>query len=313
MSPCAAVRAAGLEKTVINIGINPNTWALDDVPELKNFSSLDQCLAETRLAGYSGTELGGTFPRTSSELKPRLSAHGLSLIAGWHDGRLYAREVEEEFDLALPHLSMLREMGSACVVYADCTGETFSDPAKPMSTRPRLMPGEWKGYGRKLTQLAQKMADFGVAMAFHHHIGTIVESDGDVDALMTHTGASVGLLLDTGHAILAGGDPVSLAERHSDRISHFHGKDARESILRQALEADSSFIRAVMEGVFTVPGDGMIDYGAILSALNKAGYAGWLVVEAEQDLRKAHPLTCAKLGFANLSRLAAAAGFTVGA
>jgi inosose dehydratase len=295
----------------IRIGINPNSWALDDVAELKNFTPLEQCLSETRLAGYTGTELGGIFPHTSCELRPLLSAHGLALASGWHDGHLHQREVEEEFVFALPHLTMLKEMGCQCIVYADCTSESFSDPTRPLSSRPRLTADEWPAYGRKVTALADKMAEFGIVMAFHHHIGTIVESDDDVDELMAKTGNSVGLLLDTGHSILAGGDPASLAIRHAARINHFHAKDARPDILLVARQEDWSFIRAVMAGVFTVPGDGFIDFGALLSSLSQADYTGWLVVEAEQDLRKAHPLTYARMGFGNLSRLARAAGFTI--
>jgi inosose dehydratase len=295
----------------VRLGINPNTWTLDDVPELKNFSTLDQCLAETKMSHYSGTEMGGIFPKTSAGLKQELGKHGLDLVSGWYEGRILERSPQQEFEAALPHLTMLKDMGCACVVYADCSRETFSNPRTPLSRRPRLAADEWKSYGSKVTALAEMMANFGVAMSFHHHIGTVVESDEDVDALMANSGVAVGLLLDTGHSILAGGDPVRLAKRHAKRINHFHGKDARPDVLETALRDDLSFVNAVMAGVFTVPGDGSIDYNTILRALHDEDYSGWLVVEAEQDLRKAHPLTYAKLGFANLSRLATAAGFTI--
>ncbi|MGE0004642.1 MAG: myo-inosose-2 dehydratase [Parvibaculaceae bacterium] len=293
----------------VRIGINPNTWTLDDIPELKDFSTLDQCLLETKASHYSGIEMGGIFPRTADGLKRALGKYDLDLISGWYAGHILEKSPEAEFDAVLPHLATLREMGCACVVYADCSGETFSDATVPLAGRPKLTSDEWKNYGRKITELAQMMAEFGVPMSFHHHIGTIVESDEDVDALMANTDAAVGLLLDTGHSSLAGGDPVRLAKRHARRINHFHGKDVRIDVLQEARRSNWSFVEAVLAGVYTVPGDGSTDYHAILSALHDAGFSGWLVVEAEQDLRKAHPLTYAKLGFTNLSRLAIAAGF----
>jgi inosose dehydratase len=148
-------------------------------------------------------------------------------------------------------------------------------------------------------------------MAFHHHMGTIVETDEEVGLLMKHTGEAVGLLYDTGHSIFSGGDPLSLVKAHVDRIVHVHCKDARPAILAKARADDMSFMDAVMAGIFTVPGDGSIDYASILKVLADTGYSGWLIVEAEQDPKKANPLTYATLGFNNLSRLAREAGFTV--
>ena len=148
-------------------------------------------------------------------------------------------------------------------------------------------------------------------MAFHHHMGTIVESDADVGLLMKHTGEAVGLLYDTGHSSFSGGDPLQLIKTHVKRVVHVHCKDPRKDILKKARAEDMSFMDAVLAGIFTVPGDGSIDYVPILRVLADAGYAGWLVVEAEQDPKKANPLTYATLGFKNLSRMAREAGFTV--
>jgi inosose dehydratase len=150
-----------------------------------------------------------------------------------------------------------------------------------------------------------------VRLAFHHHMGTVVQTEEEIDRLMARTDADVGLLLDTGHLVFAGGDPVAVARRHGARIVHVHCKDVRAEVLAAALRADRSFLQAVLDGVFTVPGDGAIDFAAVLRALRLAGYAGWLVVEAEQDPAKAHPLTYARLGYANLKRAAESAGFVV--
>jgi len=197
------------------------------------------------------------------------------------------------------------------VVYADTSRGRHGSIFDPISQRPRLAPGEWPGYGGKITGLAERMADFGVRMAFHHHMGTFVETDAEIDSLMTSTGEAVGLLYDTGHCVFSGGNPKSLLERHVARVVHVHCKDARPDMLARARATDMSFMGAVMEGIFPVPGDGMIDYPTLLGILARHGYGGWLVVEAEQDPAKAHPLTYANMGYRNLYRLANEAGLIV--
>lgn len=295
----------------VRIGINPITWTNDDVPELGGDTPLETCLAETREAGYLGTELGGKFPRDSAVLGPMLAAHDLRMIAGWWDGRILEREVEAEFEALLPHLTLHRDLGAPWVVYADTSAGRHDGIWQPISDRPKLPDADWPAYGRKVTALAEKMADFGVGMAFHHHMGTIVETDDETSRLMAVTGEAVGLLYDTGHSSFSGGDPIALLSRTLDRVVHVHCKDARPDMLARARAEDMSFMAAVLDGIFTVPGDGGIDYPTILRMLADAGYSGWLVVEAEQDPRKAVPLTYARMGYRNLLEMARAAGFEV--
>jgi inosose dehydratase len=295
----------------VRIGINPITWSNDDAPELGGDIPLEVCLSETKQAGYAGTELGGKFPRRSAELKPIMQRHGLAVISGWYDGRCDEKDVSAEMDAIGPHLQLLKDMGSTHVVYADTSRGRHGAIWNPISKRPALQAEEWPTYGRKLTQLAERMADFGVRMAFHHHMGTIIETDAEVGLLMKHTGEAVGLLYDTGHSTFSGGDSLQLIKDNVKRVVHVHCKDVRKPMLEKARSEDMSFMGAVLEGIFTVPGDGFLDYASILRVLAEANYSGWLVVEAEQDPRKAHPLTYAKMGFKNLSRMASEAGFTV--
>jgi len=295
----------------VEIGINPITWTNDDMPELGGDIPLETCLAETREAGYRGTELGGKFPRTAAALGPILACHDLKLVSGWYDGRMLERDVAEEFAAVLPHLTLLRDLGAKVVVYADTSRRAEGDLFQPASRRPLLAHADWQDYGRKLTALAERMAAFGVRMAFHHHMGTIVQTDDEIGRLMANTGEAVGLLYDTGHCLFAGGDPVALLQRHIARVVHVHCKDARRAVLDRALAEDMSFMGAVLQGVFTVPGDGYLDFLPLLRRLFEHGYQGWLVVEAEQDPRKAHPLTYARLGYENLHKAACDAGFTV--
>jgi inosose dehydratase len=295
----------------VRVGINPITWTNDDLPSLGGDTPVETCLSEARTAGYAGIEMGGKFPKVARELGPLLERHGLDLVSGWYDGRVHECDVNAEWDAILPHLTLLRSMGCEHVVYADTSGRSEGDLFAPISKRPKLSDGDWAGYGKRLTALAERMADFGVAMAFHHHMGTVVETDQEVDRLMASTGPAVGLLYDSGHCIFSGGDPVALLRRHAGRVVHVHCKDCRKGLLDRARASDESFMQAVLDGVFTVPGDGFIDFPAILAILHEAGYQGWLVCEAEQDPGKAHPLTYAKMGFSNLVRMALLAGFTV--
>ena len=206
----AAEQGRGANMTV-QLGINPITWTNDDMPELGGDIPLETCLAETREAGYSGTELGGKFPRTAAVLGPILTRYHLKLVSGWFDGRILERDVAAEFAAIEPHLTLLRDLGCKVVVYADTSGR---QGFPPISQRPKLADGDWPAYGRKVTELAERMAAFGVRMAFHHHMGTIVESEADIDRLMSSTGEAAGLLFDSGHCLFAGGDPAALLARH---------------------------------------------------------------------------------------------------
>jgi inosose dehydratase len=167
-----------------------------------------------------------------------------------------------------------------------------------------LTDAEWPRLAGRLTDMARHLAARGLRLAYHHHMGTVIETEAELDRLMAMTGPEVGLLLDTGHLTFAGGDPVAAAKRHAARVVHVHCKDIRPAVMAAAKRRDLPFLEAVLAGVFTVPGDGCVDYAAVLPPVAAAGYRGWLVVEAEQDPAKAHPLTYARKGFDSLSALA---------
>jgi inosose dehydratase len=170
-----------------------------------------------------------------------------------------------------------------------------------------LSDADWALLTPRMEEFGRRLKARGLHLAYHHHMGTVIESQADVDRLMASTGPDVGLLLDTGHLTFAGGDPVRAAKQHAARVVHVHCKDIRADVMRDVKARDLPFLAAVLEGVFTVPGDGCVDYDAVLKPLAAAGYAGWLVVEAEQDPAKAHPLTYARMGHDNLARFARSA------
>jgi inosose dehydratase len=295
----------------VTLGINPITWTNDDMPELGGDIPLDTCLSEARAAGYAGIELGGKFPREAAVLRPILARHRLDLVSGWYSAQLCRRSVAEELATVADHLALLQAMGCAVMVFAEGHGSTDGNPAAPLSRRPVLAEAAWPALCAKLNEVARHLRQNGVRLAFHHHMGTVVQTEAEIDRLMAGTSDDVGLLLDTGHLVFAGGDPAVVARRHGARIVHVHCKDIRGPVLADVLRNDRSFLTAVLDGVFTVPGDGSIDFETPLRELRHAGYAGWLVVEAEQDPAKAHPLTYARLGFTHLRQAAADAGFVV--
>jgi len=296
----------------VRIGINPLTWTNDDMPELGADTELETCLAEARLAGYAGVELGNKFPRDAAVLGPVLGRHGLALASGWYGSRLLERGVDAEMSAAEGHIALLAAMGCSAMVFAEVTGSVHGVRGVPLSRRPVLDDGQWARLAGRMTEMGELLAARGLALAYHHHMGTVVESEAEVERLLALTGPSVRLLLDTGHLTFAGGDPVAVAGRHAGRVAHVHCKDIRQGVLARVGADDVSFLDAVLEGVFTVPGDGCVDYPAVLRPLAAVGYDGWLVVEAEQDPAKAHPLTCARMGFDGVIRAARTAGMTAG-
>jgi inosose dehydratase/3D-(3,5/4)-trihydroxycyclohexane-1,2-dione acylhydrolase (decyclizing) len=286
----------------IRFGANPIGWSNDDMRDLGADILLEQCLAEAREAGFEGMELGHKFPREPAALRQVLSAHGLDLVSGWYSGGLLARSPQEEMKALRPHLDLLKGLGANLLIFAETTGTRHD---LPLSQRPVLAPHRWPELGSRLTEFADLTLAEGVRRVYHHHMGTVVQSEADVDALMAATGPSVHLLLDTGHAFWGGADPAVLARRYAERIGHVHCKDVRAAVMERSRREDWSFNMSVREGVYTVPGDGDIDFVSTLRELS--GYLGWLIVEAEQDPDKAHPLTYARMGYANLRRFAAQA------
>jgi Sugar phosphate isomerases/epimerases len=290
----------------IRIGANPIGWSNDDMQELGGETPLEVCLAEAKEAGFEGMELGNKFPRQPEALKKALAPFGLACVSGWYSAELLTRDADAEMKALRPHLDLLKAMGSNVLVFAETSNAIHGDRSKPLSQRPVMRAGDWAEFGRRVTQVAERTLQEGVRLVYHHHMGTIVESEADIDAFMNATGEAAHLLLDTGHATWGGADPAALARRYRSRISHVHTKDVRKAVMDTSKAKNWSFLDSVIEGVYTVPGDGMVDFVSVFKEL--PGYSGWVVIEAEQDPKKAHPLTYAKMGYANLTRFLKEAG-----
>ena len=274
----------------IQLGVSPLSWTNDVLAELGGDIPLETCLKDAAEIGYEGVELGRRFPKEGEKLSPLLSGYGLRLVGGWHSGFLTERSVEEEWNAAADHVRLLKECGSRILVYGECGLLTGSSPwDEALSKRPHLKTIELPTYAKKLGEFAIRLKETGITLAYHYHLKMLVETGEEIDAFCQSTRDEVGLLLDTGHAYAAGADYAEIIRKWGPRIVHIHLKDVRREILEQARKNDWSFNSAVRQGIFTVPGDGDVDFSAIGEFLRTSGYHGWAVVEAEQDPAKAPP------------------------
>ncbi|KVD50686.1 myo-inosose-2 dehydratase [Burkholderia ubonensis] len=285
------------------IGINPLSWMNDDLPSLGGETPLAVALTEGRDIGYEGFELGNKFPREPQALKVLLGEYGLSLVSGWYSGRLAQRSVDDEIAAVGPHLDLLAQNGATVMVYGE-VADTIQGAPVPLYQRPRFTTdAQWDGYAERLDAFARYTLSRGVRVAYHHHMGAYVETPADVDRLMAATSDAVGLLFDAGHITFAGGNPAEVLKRHIARVCHVHCKDVRPAVIRLARNRNWSFLDAVINGAFTVPGDGAIDFATLIDLLKRHGYRGWLVVEAEQDPVVAPSYAYAQKGYRTLRAL----------
>ena len=292
----------------VRIGINPIGWMNDDLPALGGETALETALAEGRAIGYDGFELGNKFPRSGPALKAKLAEFDLACVSGWYSGFLATGSVEDELERCAEHLQRLRYNDASVVVYGECADTIQGQIESPLAHRPQFTdPGQWQAYGARLNAFGAALQQtWGIRLAYHHHMGAYVESPQDIDQLMAVTDPRhVGLLFDTGHAWFGGGDPLELLRRHVGRVAHVHCKDVRAAVVAQARNEGWSFLTSVLYGAFTVPGDGAIDFAAVLRTLHGAGYQGWLVVEAEQDPAVAPSYAYAQKGHATLRAIVA--------
>jgi len=295
----------------VKLGTNPIAWSNDDLPELGGDTLLETCLRETREAGFTGTEMGNKFPKQPDALKAKLAEYRLEFVSGWYSAELRTRTVEEEIRAMQPHLDLLAACGCKVMVFAETSGTVQGRRDVPVSDRPIMSEDEWPVYLDRIAKLSEYMAGKAVNLAFHHHMGTVIEKAAEVDRLLSGTPDTVGLLFDTGHFTFAGDDPAAVSRKWAKRINHVHTKDVRPDVLKRALAERWSFLDSVINGVYTVPGDGCIDFEAALRPVAEAGYSSWIICEAEQDPAKAHPLTYARKGYAHLRATVEKLGLTV--
>ena len=291
----------------VRIGINPIGWSNDDLPALGGDTPLEVALSEGKQIGYEGFELGNKFPSEPAALKAKLGEYGLACVSGWYSGRLAKSSVEEEIQRVAAHLQRLKHNGAKVMVYGEVQDSIQGAVDTPLYKRPRFgKEAEWRAYAQRLSAFGSYLLGQGIRLAYHHHMGAYCETPEDVDLLMRLTGTEVGLLFDTGHMAFGGAGAqgvVPMLEKLLARVCHVHCKDVRPHVLKLARNNGWSFLQSVLNGAFTVPGDGAIDFDQVLTILARGNYSGWLVVEAEQDPAVAPSYQYAEKGYRTLKRI----------
>ena len=275
----------------IRLAIAPIGWTNDDMPELGGEIPFEQCISEMALAGFEGSEVGNKYPRDPEKLNKALKLRGLTICNAWFSSFLTTKplaEVEKDF---IKHCDFLYAVGARIIGAAEQGNSIQGKPLPIFDAKPRFTDEEWKRLTEGLNHLGTIAKKKGMQLVYHHHMGTGVQTTEEIDRLMEMTDPElVGLLYDTGHLVFSGEDHLAILHKYLKRIKHVHLKNVRFEVMEKAKKEKWSFLQAVRNGVFTVPGDGGLDFVPVFDALKSGGYKGWWVVEAEQDPAKANPL-----------------------
>jgi inosose dehydratase len=256
-------------------------------------------------------EKGRRFPDDPAVMLPILKAADVTLCGGWFSGTLVNEDLSANKERIRPMIELFKAVGAPCIVYGEVGRSIQGDRSKPLAEKAVLTGDEMKAYARRMTEFGEWCAGEGMPLAYHHHMAAVVQFEHELDAFMNHSGEGIPLLLDAGHLAFAGGDVLAAIDRHHKRISHVHVKDVRMGVIEGLDWKKQSFLDAVALGAFTVPGDGSLDFGAIVQKFADYGYEGWFVVEAEQDPKKSPPFKMAQIGHRELMRVMNAAGYEV--
>ena len=280
------------DKNKVKLGIAPIAWTNDDLPDLGGENTFEQCVSEMALAGFTGSEVGNKYPKDPEILKKALQLRGVEICNQWFSSFLISKsfeEVEKEFRA---QLSFLKAMGAKIIGASEQSYSVQGQQETPVFGQKYVMDDkEWELLCSGLDRLGKiAKEEYGISLTFHHHMGTVVQNPDEVKRMMDNTNPEyVSLLFDTGHFAYCGADPLEMVKTYADRIRHVHLKDIRPEVVQKVKDNGLSFLEGVRLGAFTIPGDGCIDFDPIFEVLEKAGYEGYMVVEAEQDPAKANP------------------------
>jgi inosose dehydratase len=276
----------------VKLGIAPIAWTNDDMPELGGENTFEQCVSEMALAGFTGSEVGNKYPKDPAVLKKALDLRNIQICNAWFSAFLTTKPLEETVEAFIKHRDFLHAMGAKMIGVAEQGHSIQGMMDVPVfDKKPVFTDEEWEKLARGLEELGRLAAEKGMLVSYHHHMGTGVQTTEEIDRLMEMTDPTlVHLLFDTGHLAFSGEDAEAILRKYVKRVKHVHLKDVRKDILARVKPEKMSFLKAVKEGVFTVPGDGMINFEPLFKILAENNYEGWFVVEAEQDPAKANPL-----------------------
>ena len=285
-----------LNKEKVKLGIAPIAWTNDDMPDLGSENTFEQCVSEMALAGFTGSEIGGKYPTDVDTLKKALDLRGITICNCWFSSFLLAKDYSETEKEFIRQAEFLKAMGSKVIGVSEQSYSIQGKLDQPVWEGKHIMNDEeWSRLADGLNRLGKVAQDIGITLTFHHHMGTVVQTEEEIDRFMEMVDPQlVFLLFDSGHLSFAGIDPVNVLNKYVDRVRHVHLKDIRKEMVERSRAERWSFLKGVREGVFTVPGDGDVDFEPIFDILEKSDYEGYVVVEAEQDPAKANPFEYAK-------------------
>lgn len=279
-----------MEEKKISWGIAPIGWRNDDIPEIGKGNTLSHLLSDIVVAGFEGTEVGGFFPEPKV-LNKELELRQLRIAGQWFSSFIIRDGIEEASKAFQKHCDYLKEVNASVAVVSEQTYSIQGTPKNVFTQKPSFTDEEWEELCQGLNELGKIAEEYGLKLVFHHHMGTGVQTLEEIDRLMENTDPNhVHLLYDTGHIYVSDGDYMSLLYKHIDRIRHVHFKDVRKEVREQCEKEGKSFLQSFLTGMFTVPGDGCIDFTEVYKKLLDTNYSGWIVIEAEQDPAVAHPL-----------------------
>lgn len=280
-----------LDAKKVSLGIAPIGWTNDDMPDLGKENTFEQTISEMALAGFKGSEVGSHYPTDKEVLKKALDLRQMTICNQWFSSFLLTQSYEENEKRFIEQCEFLKYVGSNCIGVSEQSYSTQGILDQPIFENKYIMnDDEWKILVDGLNKLGKVAKDMGMVMTFHHHMGTVVQTEEEIHRFMESVDPEyVFLLFDSGHLSFAGINPEPILEKYVDRVRHVHLKDIRSNMVRKAKEEKWSFLTGVRAGVFTVPGDGDVDFAPIFKILEKADYKGWVVVEAEQDPALANP------------------------
>ena len=281
------------DKNKVKLGIAPIAWTNDDLPDLGAENTFEQCVSEMALAGFTGSEVGNKYPKDPAELKKALDLRGIEICHQWFSSFLITKPLEEVEKEFRAQLEFLKAMGAKVIGASEQSYSVQGQEDTPVFGHKYVMDDEeWDTFCNGMNYLGKiAKEEYGIALTFHHHMGTVVQDPDEVERMMANTDPEyVSLLFDTGHFTYCGADPLEMVKKYVNRIKHVHLKDIRPEVVKEVKDNDLSFLEGVRRGAFTVPGDGCIDFDPIFKVLEENGYEGYMLVEAEQDPAKANPL-----------------------
>ncbi|HEY4002909.1 MAG TPA: myo-inosose-2 dehydratase [Candidatus Xenobia bacterium] len=269
----------------IKLGIGPIGWANDDLREWGPERQGDDIMREIAQAGYEGSEMSYKYPQDPFDLRDSLEGHGLVLASAYRwTNFIYPERRDEEIAAARKHVDFCADGGAQHVLMAEGSKSLHWDANGSRTHVEPFSADEWKRVCEAFNEMGQYAQSKGLQLSIHPHGGTAIEDGEEIARLLNGTDAAlVGYCLDTGHANYGGSDPVALVKKWGKRIRYAHLKDVRPAVLAEVQEKGKTFLEAIQHDVFGTPGQGHLDFQAILDALMGVDYEGWLVIEADQN------------------------------